>query len=286
MADILSTPQQLAILPNERYCVHRNRLLGLDHDELIRLHDRKWRRIHSLNIRYGKAPNFVEEALPTVLEGRMSSFIFTSRMKTLNQLLANERTLHDCTRVWQSVITIVFAFGVIFAISVMKGMSAVISIGLILFVFLVWLVVRIYFLVSHPQIELEVEALCKTWSRNDISQRVGYVSRRSVYLPRTSWRESLKNHFIPVETDWFIVIVESVRDEFSRGMSRLTVDSLGSCALPAYLPPWDSTPAPEYVSSCVDLDSVSIAPPDFRFSWSGATTPASPGNPRRNTLIL
>ncbi|KAJ3076597.1 hypothetical protein HDU98_002117 [Podochytrium sp. JEL0797] len=284
MADLLSIPQQSAVLPNERHCVHRNRILGLDHDELIRLHDRKWRRIHSLNIRYGKAPNFVEEALPSVLEGRISSYIFTSRMKTLNQLLANERTLQDCTRVWQSVITLLFAFAVIFAISVMNGMSPLVSFGLILVIFLVWILLRIYFLVSHPEIELEVEALCKTWSQADITQRLGYVSRRSVYLPHTCWRESLKSQFIPVETDWFIVVVESVRDEFSSGMSRLSVDSLESGALPSYQPPWDSTPAPEYVPGCVYLDYVSIARPDCQLSWADAATPPSPGNPRRNSL--
>ncbi|KAJ3059401.1 hypothetical protein HDU99_006359, partial [Rhizoclosmatium hyalinum] len=112
--------------------------------------------------------------------------------------------------------------------------------------------------------EKEIKKLCESWTQDDTHLHLAYISHRSLSTRPETFMDTVRSLYTPQLTDWYIFINENVAilpcDLYGRHRedgSGWTVATMGDAevrALPAYIPAWDATPAPEY---CPDT-SISI----------------------------
>ncbi|KAJ3382200.1 hypothetical protein HDU84_004562 [Entophlyctis sp. JEL0112] len=224
--------------------------------------NRKWKRLCMCRIRYDAFPQFFDEAMPDVLEGKQSNFVFTQRMRAVNDILSRQRTIKDLTHVHRSAATTVILVAAVlvlrFAFSEAASSSAVFYVC-VLAAFLVWMFVYVQAGIE-PRYQAAIRRLCKEWTAEDLHLHLGYVSLRGSE-PRhgkaTGFCEAVARVFLPMETEWYIGVYESVaifpvaqygtqRD--GTGWTAATADTCTARVLPLYAPAWDATPAPEYMN--------------------------------------
>ncbi|KAI9346152.1 hypothetical protein BDR26DRAFT_855933 [Obelidium mucronatum] len=236
----------------------------IDAMELTPEPHRKWKRIFTLHIRYDSPPFYFDEIMPEVLEGKLSNFIFTQRIKSVNELLQKQGEIRDVSHIWRNGVSLFMLTVTIVVMAVMNQPSFPIYFGVLLILFVMWSFVQAWAAIE-PKYERDVRELCKSWTQDDVHLHLAYISRRSMAARPSAVSDAIKSIFIPAETDWFLVIHESVpifpvqvfgaHREDGSGWTAATVDTTHARALPAYIPPWDATPAPEYCIPTGDVNS-------------------------------
>ncbi|KAJ3290239.1 hypothetical protein HDU79_003444 [Rhizoclosmatium sp. JEL0117] len=103
--------------------------------------NRKWKRIFTLHICY-TPPTFFGEIMPDILEGKLSNFVYTARIKSVNQVLAAQRNIRDVSHVWRNSITLVMLAATIVTMAVLREPAFPIYFGALLVLFTVWAFVQ------------------------------------------------------------------------------------------------------------------------------------------------
>ncbi|KAJ3248989.1 hypothetical protein HDU78_008375 [Chytriomyces hyalinus] len=232
--------------------------------------NRKWKRIASIHIRYNTAPFYFDEVMPDTLEGKLSNFIFTARIKEINAILVKKGTIKDVSHLWRNGISVSLMLLTVIMCAVLLRASFPVYFGICLLLFVAWSFAQACTLVE-PKYEREIQALCKYWSQEDTHLHLGYISRRSnrPEIPSMTTAALFRTLFKPVETEWVIYVLESVailpvqmygiHVEDGSGWTAATIDSDGvpqggERCLPPYGPAWDGTPAPGYFPDSVDKE--------------------------------
>ncbi|KAI9346168.1 hypothetical protein BDR26DRAFT_855955, partial [Obelidium mucronatum] len=220
--------------------------------------NRKWKRIHNLRLRYDAKPFFFDEILPEALEGKISNFIFTSRIKDVNTILCKQHSIKDCTNLWRNGITTVLIVATITVCALFLPPSFPVYFGWCLIVFTLWSFIQVW-VTMEPRYEKDVRKLCQSWTQDDMHLHLAYISHRATTVRPETLLDTITSIFKPQMTEWLILIDENVAilpvDGFGRrcvdggGWTVATVDSTATRGLPAYIPPWDATPAPQYIAS-------------------------------------
>ncbi|KAI8615733.1 hypothetical protein BC830DRAFT_1121199 [Chytriomyces sp. MP71] len=271
-ARISSQPVFPAVLPSSSRTL-TDTLSTAAHPDLPPLAaNRKWKRIATLHLRYHLKPFYWDEIMPDSLEGKISNFIFTQRMKAANQILLNQKSIRDVAHIWRNVITILLLFATVLLVALLLPASFPVYFGICLIVFVLWSFIQAI-TTLEPKYEKEIKALCKSWTDEDIHLHLAYISSRMPGSPRpqptdsigTLLRNAIKSPFTPLETDWFIFIEENVsilplhmfggHREDGSGWTAATMDDSQVRALPRYAPAWDATPAPIYCAAEPDNDA-------------------------------
>ncbi|ORY29086.1 hypothetical protein BCR33DRAFT_857844 [Rhizoclosmatium globosum] len=226
--------------------------------------NRKWKRIFTLHICY-TPPTFFGEIMPDILEGKLSNFVYTARIKSVNQLLAAQRNIRDVSHVWRNSITLVMLAATIVTMAVLREPAFPIYFGALLVLFTVWAFVQAW-AAMEPKYEREITKLCKSWTQEDTHLHLAYLSRRSTAPRPVNVLVALKTSFTPQQTEWSLQIYESVpifpirqfgtHADDGSAWTAATIDSIVERALPLYVPRWDATPAPEYCTQSREMRQV------------------------------
>ncbi|KAJ3221150.1 hypothetical protein HDU81_010837 [Chytriomyces hyalinus] len=258
--------------PTDQRAEYYSQRIELDpqEQELPARANRKWKRIAAIHIRYNAAPFYFDEVMPDALEGKLSNFIFTARFKEINAILVKKGSIKDVSHLWRNGISVALMLLTVIMCAVLLPTSFPVYFGICLLLFVGWSFAQACTLVE-PKYEREIQALCKSWSQEDIHLHLGYISRRSnrPEVPAVTTSALIRTLFKPIETEWVIYVLESVailpvrmygiHAEDGSGWTAATIDSdgvpqSGERCLPPYGPAWDGTPAPGYFPDNVDKE--------------------------------
>ncbi|KAJ3119878.1 hypothetical protein HK100_000119 [Physocladia obscura] len=230
--------------------------------------NRKWKRIHTSHIRYDASPYFFDETMPDALEGKQSNFIYSHRIHTVNEILSRQKSIKDVAHIQRHAISLAI---IVFAIILFAVLPANFPVyfAICLVAFIVWTIAQAYIGMA-PRYEKLVRNACLEWTNDDIHLHLAYESRRAAPAKHDGIWSAVRGMVTPEETDWFLAVYESVaifpvqvyggHREDGSGWTAVTIDAGTARMLPLYSPPWDATPAPQYIgnSSRTTDESASI----------------------------
>ncbi|KAJ3129666.1 hypothetical protein HK100_008473 [Physocladia obscura] len=234
----------------------------------VHLRNRKWKRIHTTHIRYDTSPYFFDETMPDALEGKQSNFIYSRRIHSVNEILSGQKSIKDVSHIHRHAASLVIIVSAIMLFAVLPANFPV-YFAVCLIGFVAWTTAQAYVSIV-PRYEKLVRDTCLEWTNNDIHLHLAYESRRATPVKHDGIWSVIRGMVTPEKTDWFLAVYESVaifpvqvyggHREDGSGWTAVTIDAGTARMLPLYSPPWDATPAPQYIgnSSIITNESGSI----------------------------